>query len=275
MEDGVLIVDERNRIRFLNRPAFLIRQKTGLIKQSAESLIGQDLKVCHEGAPQYQKRALAMIKSLKEKQAKKFVHISLIDNKIFKNTYKALWKDKEFKGVYVISKRVTGRLSKEELETKSIKQFAQEFLHGVVLVMDSIMGAKKVVGDPVILEINGKQEEVNLPRLGSFYIVAIGQGHSRSLNTLFGPLPVLDFYDWRGFIYPFETENLNNPENSVEGTDYNLFVLLYPHILEEMFDYTELSKLIQEHLSTVKYTKDLTNNLIKNVKNDILAKKYS
>ncbi|MFX0065399.1 MAG: hypothetical protein ACFFC7_24780, partial [Candidatus Hermodarchaeota archaeon] len=129
IEEGVLIVDEKNRIKFLNRPAFLIRQKTGLIKQSAESLIGQDLRVCHEGAPQYQKRALAMIKSLREKQAIKFVHISLIDNKIFKNTYKALWKDKEFKGVYIISKRVTDRLSKEELENKSIRPYAQDFLH--------------------------------------------------------------------------------------------------------------------------------------------------
>ncbi|MFX0062709.1 MAG: hypothetical protein ACFFC7_11065 [Candidatus Hermodarchaeota archaeon] len=138
--------------------------------------------------------------------------------------------------------------------------------------MDSRKGAKKVVGDPMILEIEGKQEEVNLPRLGSFYIVAIGQGNVRSLNTLFGPLPVLNFQDWRGYIYPFETLN---PESSVEGKDYNLFVLIYPHILEEMFEYTELTKLMQEHLSTVKYTKDLTNNLVKKVKDDILAKKYS
>ncbi|MFX1534654.1 MAG: hypothetical protein ACFFDI_10570, partial [Promethearchaeota archaeon] len=190
IEEGVLIIDERNRIKFLNRPAFLIRQKTGLIKQSAESLIGQDLRVCHEGAPQYQKRALAMIKSLREKEATKFVHISLIDNKLFKNTYKALWKGKEFKGVYVISKRVTGRLSKEELENNSIRKYAQEILHGAVLVMDSKKGAEKVVGDQMILEIEGKQEAVNLPRLGSFYIVAIGQGNARPLNTLFGPLPV-------------------------------------------------------------------------------------
>ncbi|MFX0096078.1 MAG: hypothetical protein ACFFBD_30345 [Candidatus Hodarchaeota archaeon] len=274
MEDGVLIVDEKNRIRFLNRPAFLIRQKTGLIKQPAKALIGQDLRVCHEGVPVYQKRALEMIKSLKEKKATKFVHLSLIDKKIFKNTYKALWKDGEFKGVSVISRKVTDRLLEEELQSRSIKQYAQDSIQATIICMETQQGVLKIAGDPMILETKGDQEIINLSRLGSFYMVAIGQGHARPLNTLFGPLPVEKIQNWRGYVYPFETLNPKNLDPSAQGKDYHLFLLLYPSILEKMFDYAELSKIIQEKLTKTKYTKQITDKLVKEIKEDILSKKY-
>lgn len=274
MDDGILLIDENNQIRYLNRPAFLIRQKTGLIKQSSEALIGQDLRICHEGVPKYHKRALEMIQELKSQKTTRFVHLTLIDNQIFKNTYEGLWSAGKFKGVSVVSRRVTKRLDDEDLINRSVGRYAQDSLKTTIISMETTQGVVKIAGDNLLLDVLEEKIEVNLSRLGSFYMVAIGQGHARPVNILFGPLPVENFHDWRSYIYPFETLNPKNKDPSVQGKDYHLLLLLYPVILEKMFDYNELFKIISEKTSKIRYTKNITDTLVKEVKADILSKRY-
>jgi len=152
MKQGVVFIDDQNRIAYCNPAAEEIRN----IPQS--EIFGQSILECHP--PRSHPKVLNIIEDLKSGKIKghQRMNIQMVKGKFYDNTYSAVWGPRnEYLGVIVVSQEVTERkraedelkeaLEKLQLaneELKRLDKMKDDFLsnvsHELKTPMISVMG---------------------------------------------------------------------------------------------------------------------------------------
>ena len=152
MEQGVVFIDDQNRIAYCNPAAEKIRNI------QLNQIIGRSIMEFHP--PEAHPKVLKIIKDLRSDQAKEHhrMNIQMVEGKFYDNTYSAVWSGKnEYLGVIVVSQEVTGRKKAEDElkealgklqvaneELKHLDQLKDVFLsnvsHELKTPMISVMG---------------------------------------------------------------------------------------------------------------------------------------
>ena len=152
MEQGVVFIDDQNRIAYYNPAAEKIRD----IK--IDQVLGQSILDCH---PQKaHSKVLQIIEDLKSGKMKghQRMNIQMVEKKFFDNIYSAVWDpDNKYLGIIVVTQEVTQRKQAEEdlkealkklevanEELKRIDKMKDDFLsnvsHELKTPMISVMG---------------------------------------------------------------------------------------------------------------------------------------
>ena len=152
MEQGVVFIDDQNRIAYYNPAAEKIRD----IK--IDQVLGQSILDCH---PQKaHSKVLQIIEDLKSGKMKghQRMNIQMVEKKFFDNIYSAVWDpDNKYLGIIVVTQEVTQRKQAEEdlkealkkleianEELKQIDKMKDDFLsnvsHELKTPMISVMG---------------------------------------------------------------------------------------------------------------------------------------
>jgi PAS domain S-box-containing protein len=152
MEQGVLFIDDQNRIVYCNPVAEKIRN------MSLEKVFGQSILECHPSKSR--PKVLKIINDLRSEKVKGHhrMNIQMVEGRFYDNIYSGVWGPKnEYLGVVVVSREVTARkraedelkeamkklqLANEEL--KRLDQLKDDFLsnvsHELKTPMISVMG---------------------------------------------------------------------------------------------------------------------------------------
>jgi PAS domain S-box-containing protein len=184
MEQGVVFIDDQNRIAYLNPAAEKIRN----IK--IDQVMGDSILDCH---PQkVHLKVLQIIEDLRSGQMKghQRMNIQMVEGKFYDNTYSAIWgPDNKYLGVIVVTQEVTQRkqtedklkeaLKKLEIaneELKRIDQMKDDFLsnisHELKTPMISVMGYIGMILKEKVGSLNEQQRKFleisykNLLKLG-------------------------------------------------------------------------------------------------------------
>jgi len=184
MEQGVVFIDDQNRIAYANPAAERIRN----IKM--DQVLGQSILDCHP--TKAHPKVLKIIKDLKSGQVKGHLqmNIQMVQGKFYDNTYSAVWSPKnKYLGVIVISREVTQRKQAEDNlkealkklenaneELKRIDQMKDDFFsnvsHELKTPMISVMGYIGMMLKEKVGSLNEQQRKFleisyrNLRKLG-------------------------------------------------------------------------------------------------------------
>ena len=152
MEQGVVFIDDQNRITYCNRAAEKIRNI------QLDKILDQSILECHPSNAH--PKVLKIIEDLRSGKAKGHhrMNIQMVEGKFYDNTYSAVWGPKnEYLGVIVVSQEVTKRKKTEDElkealeklrlaneELKHLDQLKDVFLsnvsHELKTPMISVMG---------------------------------------------------------------------------------------------------------------------------------------
>ncbi|MCG3217723.1 MAG: response regulator [Candidatus Heimdallarchaeota archaeon] len=110
-----------------------------------------------------------------------------------------------------------------------------------------------------------KNPKDELTRLGTFYLIAIGQGDGYN-EGLFGPLPISNT-DFTSILFSFCVEDPHAVD--VRLKEHNLIILTY--IIKKELEYafsdrTAIQSLLEEVTSSITEVKDLTEELVSEIK---------
>ncbi|MGA2468853.1 MAG: ATP-binding protein [Thermodesulfobacteriota bacterium] len=136
MKQGVLFIDDQNRIAYCNPAAEKIRN----IK--LDQVLDQSILECHP--PKAHSKVLQIIKDLKSGQVKGHhkMNIQMVQGKFYDNTYSAVWGPKnKYLGVIVISQEVTQRKKTEDELKEALKklEIANEELRRIDQMKDDFL----------------------------------------------------------------------------------------------------------------------------------------
>jgi two-component system phosphate regulon sensor histidine kinase PhoR len=136
MEQGVVFIDDQNRIAYCNPAVEKIRQ----IKM--EKIFGQSILECHPSKSH--PKVLKVIEDLRSGNVKGHhrMNIQMVEGKFYDNTYSAVWGPKaEYLGVIVVSQEVTRRKKAEEELKEALKklQLANEGLKRLDQMKDDFL----------------------------------------------------------------------------------------------------------------------------------------
>jgi PAS domain S-box-containing protein len=125
MEQGVVFIDDQNRIAYCNPAVEKIRN----IRM--DNVLGQSILECHPSKSH--PKVLTIIEDLKSGKVKGHhrMNIQMVEGKFYDNTYSAIWgPQKQYLGVIVVSQEVTERKKAEDelKETLNKLQLANEEL---------------------------------------------------------------------------------------------------------------------------------------------------
>jgi len=152
MEQGVVFIDDQNRIAYYNPAAARIRNIR------AEGISGQSILECHPSKSH--SNVLKIIHDLKSQKTKGHhrMNIQMVEGRFYDNIYSAVWgPNDEYLGVIVVSQEVTKRKKAEDefkeamkelqrvnQELKRLDQLKNDFLsnvsHELKTPMISVMG---------------------------------------------------------------------------------------------------------------------------------------
>jgi two-component system, OmpR family, phosphate regulon sensor histidine kinase PhoR len=127
MEQGVVFIDDRNRIGYCNPAAERIRNI------HLNQVQGQSILECHP--PKSHSKVIEIIEELKSGKVKKHhrMNIQMVEGKFYDNTYSAVWGPlEEYWGVIVVSQEVTERKRVEDdlrVALKKLKRANEELKH--------------------------------------------------------------------------------------------------------------------------------------------------
>jgi len=117
MEQGVVFIDDQNRIAYCNPAAEKIRNiKMGRV--SGQSVLNYHPQEVHP-------KVLQIIEDLKSGQAKGHhrMNIQMVEGKFYDNTYTAVWGSKnKYLGILVVSKEITQRKKTEDELKEALKK---------------------------------------------------------------------------------------------------------------------------------------------------------
>jgi two-component system phosphate regulon sensor histidine kinase PhoR len=136
MEQGVLFIDDQNRIIYCNPAAEKIRN----IK--LDLIFGQSILECH---PQKSHpKVLKIIKELKSGQVQErhLMNIEMVGKKFYDNTYSAVWgPENKYLGVVVVSQEVTKRKKAEDELKEALRklEIANEELRRIDQIKDDFL----------------------------------------------------------------------------------------------------------------------------------------
>ena len=136
MEQGIVFIDDQNRIAYCNPAAERIRN----IK--LEEILGQSILECHPA--KVHPKVLKIIKDLRSGRVKGHhrMNIQMVEGKFYDNIYSVVWGPKnEYWGVIVISQAVTERKKAEDQLTEALKklQLANEELKRLNQMKDDFL----------------------------------------------------------------------------------------------------------------------------------------
>jgi two-component system, OmpR family, phosphate regulon sensor histidine kinase PhoR len=117
MEQGVLFIDDQNRIVYCNPAAEKIRNV------NLDKVFGQSILECHPSKSR--PKVLRMINELRSERVKGHhrMNIQMVEGKFYDNTYSAVWGPKnEYLGVIVVSQEVTARKRAEDELKEAMKK---------------------------------------------------------------------------------------------------------------------------------------------------------
>lgn len=109
MEQGVVFIDDQNRIAYCNAAAEKIRNI------QLDQIVGESILGCHPSKAQ--RNVLKIIEELRSGKAKGHhrMNIQMVGGRFYDNTYSAVWGSKdEYLGVIVVSQEVTKRKKAED-----------------------------------------------------------------------------------------------------------------------------------------------------------------
>jgi len=152
MEQGVIFIDDQNRIVYCNPAAERIRNF------SLDQIFGQSILECHSS--KFHPKVLKIINDLRSEKVKGHhrMNIQMVEGRFYDNTYSAVWGPKnEYLGVIVVSQEVTQRKRTEDelkeamrklqlanQELKRLDRLKDDFLsnvsHELKTPMISVMG---------------------------------------------------------------------------------------------------------------------------------------
>jgi PAS domain S-box-containing protein len=136
IEQGVLFIDDQNRIIYCNPAAEKIRN----IK--LDRILGQSILECH---PQKaHPKVLQIITELRsgQVQGRHLMNIEMVGGKFYDNTYSAVWGQKnKYLGVVVVSQEVTRRKKAEDELKEALKklEIANEELRRIDQMKDDFL----------------------------------------------------------------------------------------------------------------------------------------
>jgi PAS domain S-box-containing protein len=136
IEQGVLFIDDQNRIIYCNPAAEKIRN----IK--LDQILGQSILECH---PQKARpKVLQIIAELRsgQVQGRHLMNIEMVGGKFYDNTYSAVWGQKnKYLGVVVVSQEVTRRKKAEDELKEALKklEIANEELRRIDQMKDDFL----------------------------------------------------------------------------------------------------------------------------------------
>jgi PAS domain S-box-containing protein len=117
MEQGVVFIDDQNRIVYCNPAAERIRSI------SLDQIFGQSILECHPSKSH--PKVLKIINDLRSGKVKGHhrMNIQMVEGKFYDNTYSAVWGPKnEYLGVIVVSQEVTQRKRTEDELKEAMKK---------------------------------------------------------------------------------------------------------------------------------------------------------
>lgn len=136
MEQGVVYIDDQNRIAYFNPAAEKIRDKP------LQEMMGRSILDCH---PQkVHSKVLKIIDDLKSGKIKGHhrMNLQLVKGKFYDNTYSAVWgSDNQYLGVIVVTQEVTERKKAEDELKETLKKLklANEELVSLDRIKDDFM----------------------------------------------------------------------------------------------------------------------------------------
>lgn len=136
MEQGVLFIDDQNRIVYCNPAAEKIRN------MSLDKVFGQSILECHPSKSR--PKVLKIINDLRSEKVKGHhrMNIQTVEGRIYDNIYSAVWGPKnEYLGVVVVSQEVTERKRAEDELKEAMKklQLANEELKRLDKLKDDFL----------------------------------------------------------------------------------------------------------------------------------------
>ncbi len=117
MEQGVVFIDDRNRIAYCNSAAEKIR------KIKMERILGRSILDLHP--KKVHPKVLHVIEALRSRQSEGHhrMNIQMVKGKFYDNTYTAVWGPKnKYWGTIVVSKEITQRKKTEDQLTETLKK---------------------------------------------------------------------------------------------------------------------------------------------------------
>jgi len=117
MEQGVVFIDDQNRVVYCNRAAERIRN----IQQI--EMVGHSILKCHP--PKSHSKVLNIIEELRSGKVRGHhrMNIQMVEGKFYDNTYSAVWGPKnEYLGVIVVTHEVTERKKVEDELKETLKK---------------------------------------------------------------------------------------------------------------------------------------------------------
>jgi PAS domain S-box-containing protein len=148
MKQGVLFIDDQDRIAYCNPAAEEIRN------MQQEKVLGQSILECHP--PQSHSKVTKIIEDLRSGEVKghHLMNIQMMNGKFYDNTYSAVWGPRNrYLGVIVVSQEVTQRKRTEDelKETLEKLQLANEELkHSDELKDDFLSNVSHELKTPMI-----------------------------------------------------------------------------------------------------------------------------
>jgi len=136
MEQGVLFIDDQNRIVYCNPAAEKIRN------MSLDKVFGQSILECHPSKSR--PKVLKIINDLRSEKVKGHhrMNIQMVEGRFYDNIYSAVWGPKnEYLGVVVVSREVTARKRAEDELKEAMKklQLANEELKRLDRLKDDFL----------------------------------------------------------------------------------------------------------------------------------------
>lgn len=130
------------------------------------------------------------------------------------------------------------------------------------------MGGEYVVGDNQI-ELDIDEVEVFYSRMGIFWFTAIGQGH-QWISNLFGPLPVLDYYDYVSMAYSFKLKDETLTDTRAKGVDLVLLIFVVHRDLVSRYEKRDsIVKSIEKIIKKVGSIKYLSTAVLNDIRKEI------
>jgi PAS domain S-box-containing protein len=136
MEQGVLFIDDQNRIVYCNPAAEKIRNV------SLDEVLGRSILECHPSKSR--PKVLKIINDLRSEKVKGHhrMNIQMVEGRFYDNIYSAVWGPKnEYLGVVVVSREVTARKRAEDELKEAMKklQLANEELKRLDKLKDDFL----------------------------------------------------------------------------------------------------------------------------------------